>query len=317
MTSCCDHNGLVLAMESAVSDYHRIARAIAFLVVEGDRQPSLQQVADHLQLDVSQARRLFNQWVGVGQAHLLQVLTVARARALLACSPEQEVADKAGLGSALRRYDHCVQVEPMTPQELARGGAGLHIAWGIHDSPFGAVLLAATRRGICRLEFVDDADVLAAPDQLADVLQQYWPGAHIAHAPERTVPLLAPLLTPSAGGMWGDVGKPLPLHVAGTDFQIGVWRALLRLPAGQLTTYSRLARACGRPGGARAVGQAVGANPVALLIPCHRVIRESGALGGYRWGVLRKQAIYAHETARLDDNGGQADASAGRIGYIA
>lgn len=273
-----------------MSDYERITRAIQYLVRNGDRQPLLEEVAEHLALSPFHAQRLFSRWTGVTPKRFLQVLTVERARQLLAASwPLLDVSEAVGLSSASRLYDHFVQIEAMTPGEARDGGAGLAIDWAVHDSPFGPLLLATTARGICRIEFVD----AAATDEAC--LRRRWPRAQLRHAPERTTALAARIFAGSHGDR-----RPLSLHVSGTNFQVNVWRALLRVAPGGLTTYARLAQASGRAGAAQAVGQAVGANPVALLIPCHRVIRQSGALGGYRWGALRKHAILAWESARCD-----------------
>ncbi|MFN3713980.1 MAG: methylated-DNA--[protein]-cysteine S-methyltransferase [Alcanivoracaceae bacterium] len=267
-----------------MSDYQRIASAIEYLVANSQRQPAVEEVAAHVGLSASHFQRLFRRWAGLPPKRFLQVLTMEQARARLSQSqPVLAVSEWVGLSSASRLYDHCVQLEAMTPGEVGRGGAGLTIDYGVHDSPYGPLLVAMTKRGICRLEFVEaEADAAAW-------LAALWPQATLTLNPKRTSDLMAQVFSADP------LTEPLSLHVAGTNFQVSVWRALLRVPAGRLTSYGRLANAVGRPGAARAIGQAVGSNPVALAIPCHRVIRESGALGGYRWGELRKRAMLWHE----------------------
>lgn len=274
--------------DRAGSDYDRVATAIAFLLRHAEERPSLAALASELGLSPFHCQRLFRRWAGVSPKRFLQAVTVERAKALLQeRRPLLEVADRLGLGSGSRLYDHFVQLEALTPGEYRSGGAGLTIDYGIHSTPFGPALIATTARGICGLAFV-------APDEdPVHTLAQAWPAACLRANAQRTAPLMAAIFhTPRASA------GPLSLHVGGTNFQIQVWRALLRLPAAALASYQEVAQAVGRPGAAQAVGQAIGANPVALLIPCHRVIRQSGALGGYRWGVARKCAIQVWEAAR-------------------
>jgi AraC family transcriptional regulator, regulatory protein of adaptative response / methylated-DNA-[protein]-cysteine methyltransferase len=241
-------------------------------------------VAAHVGVSASHFQRLFSRWAGLPPKRFLQVLTLEQARpALLRAEPLLAVSEQAGLSSASRLYDHCVQLDAMTPGEIRSGGAGLLIHYGIHDTRFGPVLLAATARGICRLEFVD-----AGIDPAA-LLASLWPHAELRQDAARSADWVTQVFASSPSD------RPLSLHVAGTNFQVSVWRALLQVPSGTLTSYGRLAAALRRPGAARAIGQAVGSNPVALLIPCHRVIRESGALGGYRWGESRKRAMLWYE----------------------
>ena len=266
-----------------MSDFDRIARAIRFLNEHAEQQPSLAQLADHLGLSPFHLQRLFRRWAGVTPKQFLQLLTVQRARALLADQPLLAVSESVGLSSGSRLHDHFVSLEAMTPGEVRGGGAGLVIDAAIHDTLYGPALIAMTPRGICALDFLADAD----QDAVAAVKAR-WPAAEVRLDRVRTAVV--------AEALAGHTGEPRwPLHVQGTNFQVSVWRALLETRAGQLTSYARLAAQSGRPGAARAVGQAVGANPVAVLIPCHRVIRETGVLGGYRWGLPRKQAMLLRE----------------------
>jgi AraC family transcriptional regulator of adaptative response/methylated-DNA-[protein]-cysteine methyltransferase len=245
-----------------------------------------------LQLSPFHFQRLFCRWAGVTPKRFLQVLTLERAKTLLGGSrPLLEVSDAVGLSSASRLYDHFVQLEAVTPGEYRSGGAGLSIAHGVHDTPFGAAFIAITPKGVCNFSFLDGVQ---GHDPLA-VLRAKWPRAGIDEDNGMTKAVVS--------AMFGEkmhAGRPAPisLHVAGTNFQVSVWKALLQIAPAAVASYAQVAACIGRPNCARAVGQAVGANPVALLIPCHRVIRQSGQLGGYRWGETRKQAIQWWESAR-------------------
>lgn len=283
---------LVLPTTNKVSDYDRIAKAIAFIGARVNAQPSLDEVAAHLQLSAFHFQRLFSRWAGVTPKRFLQVLTVERAKQLLGESkPLLEVADALGLSSASRLYDHFVTLDAVTPGEYQRGGAGLVVEYGVHATPFGKAFIAVTPRGICRLAFVDDA---GADSDLA-VLRSQWPQARLQENNRRTLETIN-----SVFGAATQRNCPLSLWVSGTNFQISVWKALLRIPPAAVVSYANVAKAIGHPESARAAGSAVGANPVAFLIPCHRVIRQSGELGGYHWGETRKHAIHAWETARYE-----------------
>ncbi len=272
------------------TDYDRIRIAIAFLVEHTAEQPSLDEVAARVGLSPFHFQRLFSRWAGVTPKRFLQVLTVERAKALLRESTSLlDVADDLGLSSGSRLYDHFVQLEAVTPGEFKSAGLGVNIDYGIHATPFGPAFVAVTPRGICRLAFVGDGGV---EEQLAE-LRRHWRHAQLRESAEATMEVIPALFA----GERPD--RPLSLWVAGTNFQVNVWRALLRIPPGALVSYNQIARAIHQPSAARAVGTAVGANPVAVLIPCHRVIQQSGALGGYRWGVVRKHALHAWEAARF------------------
>lgn len=275
-----------------MSDYERIAQAIAFLVSRVDSQPSLQEVAAHLHLSPFHFQRLFCRWAGVTPKRFLQVLTVERAKALLSASrPVLDVSYTLGLSSASRLHDHFVQLEAMTPGEYKAGGAGLTMEYAVHDTPFGQAFIASTAKGVCTLVFLEDGDM----DPHVASLAKKWPRAILRENGRATEALVKALF-----GVDKPLDRPLSLYVSGTNFQISVWRALLQIPPASVTSYSRLAAALGRPRAARAVGRAVGSNPVAVLIPCHRVIQESGTLGGYHWGITRKHALHAWEAARQE-----------------
>ncbi len=279
-----------------MSDYERIAKAIAYITRNVREQPTLDDVAAHVHLSSFHFQRLFSRWAGTTPKRFLQVLTLELGKRLLE-EPGSllDVSDALGLSSGSRLHDHFVQLEAVTPGEYRNKGKGVVIEHGTHDTPFGRLFVARTPRGVCRAAFADAEDTGA---QL-DILRRTWPlasytaGAAGAEAAAEVAGLLSATRNERAS-------RPLPLslHVAGTNFQIAVWRALLRIPAGSAVTYSRIAEAAGSPRAVRAVGTAIGANPVAFLIPCHRVIERSGALGGYRWGLERKQAMQAWERLR-------------------
>jgi AraC family transcriptional regulator of adaptative response/methylated-DNA-[protein]-cysteine methyltransferase len=231
---------------------------------------------------------LFTQWVGVSPKRYQQYLALGQARDLLATRHTVlEAADAAGLSGAGRLHDLFLRWEAMRPGEYARGGAGLIIRWGWFDSPFGRALAMGTDRGLCGLAFADETGDAAAMEDL----RGRWPNADYVEDPEA--------LRAWVEAGFGGRGQAR-LHMIGAPFQIKVWEALLQVPSGHVTTYSDIADAIGRPRAVRAVGTAVGRNPVSYLIPCHRALRKSGALGGYHWGLPVKRAMLAWESARAD-----------------
>lgn len=269
-------------------DYLRIARAIDFLRTHRGKQPDLATLAHHAGLSDAHFQRLFTHWAGVSPKRFLQYLTVEDARRRLADTRNTlDLAADIGLSGGGRLHDLFVTLEAMSPGEARAGGDGLDIRWGLHDTPFGSALLGLTTRGICMVHFVD------AAEEAAEYLREAWPKAVLKRDQAATANtaqrIFAPLAQPR---------QPLAVLVKGSNFQVQVWRALLRLPAGMLTTYGDLAAALGKPDAARAVGTAVGANAIAYLIPCHRVIRASGVISGYRWGTTRKAAMLGREAAR-------------------
>ena len=274
-----------------MTDYERIAAAIDFIVRRANSQPGLNEIAAHVHLSPFHFRRLFCRWAGVTPKKFLQVLTLERAKQLLGeARPLLEVSDTLGLSSASRLYDHFVQLEAVTPGEFKLGGAGLTIEYALHDTPFGKAFIATTPRGICRFAFLEGTEL----DAHLDSLRKQWPHALLRENFPRTLAVIKSMFD---GESKSD--RPVSLHVSGTNFQVSVWKALLQIAPAKVASYSQVANTVGRPGSARAVGQAVGANPVAFLIPCHRVIQQSGRLGGYHWGETRKQAIHAWESARV------------------
>jgi AraC family transcriptional regulator, regulatory protein of adaptative response / methylated-DNA-[protein]-cysteine methyltransferase len=275
--------------EAAPRDFERITRAIAYLRRHAAHQPELSDVARHLNLSEHHFQRLFTRWAGVSPKRFLQFLTLEHAKARLAHAASLlELAGDVGLSGPGRLHDLFITLEALSPGEFKAGGAGLTIRVGTHASPFGECVIATTRRGICGLHFIDSgADAAAA-------VRADWPNAEIIRNDAATAPLARRIFEPLALHR----AHPLAVIVKGTNFQLQVWRALLALPFGALEGYGGVADAIGRPAAARAVGAAIGANAVAWLIPCHRVIRGSGALSGYRWGPDRKAAMLGWEAVR-------------------
>lgn len=273
------------------ADYARIARVIDFIRAEAKerRQPSLREIAGAAHASEFHLQRLFSRWAGLSPKRFLQLLTLENAKERLARSADLLSATfDAGLSSPGRLHDLFVHVEAVTPGEFKTGGAGLRIRHGFHPTPFGECLVGATQRGVCFLEFRGEEPRRGLLARLA----RSWPGARLEEAPEETGELVRRIFSREAGA-----GASLSLLVKGTNFQTAVWRALLRVPPGHVVSYARLAEWIGAPGAARAIGAAVGANPVAWLIPCHRVLRGDGSLGGYHWGETRKAAALAWEQA--------------------
>ena len=275
------------------SDYFTIEKAIHWLDRHAHEQPSLKSLSKAIDLSPSHLQRLFSRWAGISPKRFLQILTVYRAKALLEQQqPVLETALDVGLSSPGRLHDHMVALEALSPGEHKMGGLGLTIRYGIHDTPFGTCLLATTERGICHLAFCD-------PDKTKQAiltLHQAWPQAKLQQNTTSTQQLCAELFTPTPSL------QPLHVLVKGTNFQLQVWKALLRIPAGSTTTYQSLAQQIGKPTSSRAVGNAVGQNSIAYLIPCHRVIRKTGVIHQYRWGATRKKTMLAWEAMKFHDH---------------
>ena len=282
----------------AQRDYRRIEAAIAHIAAHHPESPSLDETAAVANLSPFHFQRMFSRWAGVSPKRFARYLSLEQARAALRGDGASclDAAFDAGLSGPGRLHDLFVTIEAMTPGEFRRGGAGLAIGYGFAPSLFGEVLVAATSRGICHIAFADDR--MAALDRL----RAAFPAARLSAggAGPQADTLQAVL---NRGWM---TPAQIRLHLHGTPFQMKIWEALLRIPGGRLASYGDVAAAVGAPDASRAVGMAVGANPVALLIPCHRVIRQSGAFGGYRWGAARKQAIIGWEAARSDLAGSPA-----------
>lgn len=272
-------------------DYARIEKAIRFINANSQRQPSLTEIAAHLGLSEFYFQRLFSRWAGISPKKYLQILNVESAKRLLdQYQSTLATSAEVGLSSGSRLYDQFVNIEAVTPGEFKNRGSDMVINYSIAESPFGSLFVAATERGICRIIFVDGGSLDKQLNAGVADLQQCWPKARLGHRPPPQLDALQQLFQRNQ-----PIEKPLSLLVHGTNFQVQVWRALLRIHGGSLCSYGQIAEAIGRPSAARAVGSAIGANPIALLIPCHRVICQSGVIGGYRWGTVRKQAILSWE----------------------
>lgn len=273
-------------------NYERIARAIEYLSEHFLEQPDLDEVAAQVHLSPFHFQRLFTAWAGVSPKKFLQYLTTSYLKNRLAESANLiEAAEWAGLSSQSRVYDLFVNIEAVTPNEFRNAGAGLTIQYGYHDTPFGKCFIAVTSRGVCGLSFVEDGMEQAALEEF----KKRWAFAMIVPDQEATSGYIRQIFP--NGSL--PAGK-LHLLVQGTNFQVKVWQALLQIPPGAVSTYSQIARSIGHPNASRAVGSAIGQNPVAWLIPCHRVIRREGIPGEYHWGAIRKKAIIGWEMAKQE-----------------
>ena len=284
------------ARSDQTEDYERIAKAIAFIRDNAVLQPSLEQIASHVGLSSWHFQRKFRAWVGVSPKRFLEFLTVQHAKELLDRSASVlDAALDLGLSGPGRLHDQFISIEAITPGQYKRLGSGLEIYHGIHPSPFGLMFLALTDKGICELAF-GSMEVL---DREVKDMERRWPAARVSHAPQRTAPTAGRLF--SFGNREQDGREAgFQLFVKGTNFQVNVWRALLRIPEGTLVSYKQLAQMTANPSAIRATASAVGANPVSYLIPCHRILRTSGELGGYHWGIERKRALIAWDSARAE-----------------
>ncbi|MEK0164787.1 bifunctional helix-turn-helix domain-containing protein/methylated-DNA--[protein]-cysteine S-methyltransferase [Phaeobacter sp. A36a-5a] len=285
-----------MTLQTREESYHYgvMRRAIA-LIDDGGEDLTLAELSAAMGMSPSHFQRLFSAWVGVSPKRYQQYLRLGHAKSLLEDRfTTLEAAHAVGLSGSGRLHDLFLRWEAMSPGEYARKGAGLTIHWGWFDSPFGLALVMGTQKGICGLAFAAETGPEAA---MAD-MRSRWPHAAFAETPE--------LLRPQAEAIFAQRGEAA-LHMIGAPLQIKVWEALLRIPSGQVTTYSEIAQSIGAPRAVRAVGTAVGRNPVSWLIPCHRALRKSGALGGYHWGLPVKRAMLAYEAAREE---GQQDGAA-------
>lgn len=275
-----------------MNDYERVASVIRYLDEHQSEQPDLTELARQAGLSLFHFHRLFSNWAGVTPKDFLQCLTLAQVKESLRNGASVlESALNAGLSGPGRLHDLCVNLEAASPGEMKSGGAQWTIDAGFAASPFGTCLIAESPRGICHLSFADDGDDDTAWAKLAEE----WPNARLRRNDPAAARIARQIFTRSAER---DSRVTLRAFVSGTAFQVRVWRALLEVPPGRFISYGRLAAAVGLPTAARAVGSAVGQNPLAYLIPCHRVIRETGVIGNYRWGRIRKRAIVAWESAQ-------------------
>jgi len=279
-------------MDQETYNYEKIAKAIEFITTNVKQQPSLFEVAEEVSISQFHFQRLFSEWAGVSPKKFLQYITADYLKGKIKESSNLvELAESAGLSSQSRVYDLFTGIEAVTPQEFKSSGRGLDIKYGFHQSPFGECFLAITERGICAMAFVDEQ----SRDQQLILLAKKWHFATIQQDAIATENYLNKIFQPHLSTL----GK-LPLLVQGTNFQLKVWEALLAIPQGSVTTYQQIAESIGNPRAVRAVGTAIGDNPIAYLIPCHRVIRKEGLLGEYRWGSTRKKALIGWEAANLE-----------------
>ena len=270
------------------SDYQRVEDAIRYLEQHATSQPGLAELASHVGLSTAHFQRLFKRWAGVSPKRFLQFVTIGHAKELLRDSASVlDTSYEVGLSGPGRLHDLFVSVDAVTPGEYKAFGDGVEVLWGVHDSVFGRCLVAQTGRGICHLSFCN-----GDPTANLERLEHDWSRSQLVEDGAATGETCRRIFAHE------DVERPLPLVLKGTNFQIKVWNALLRIPEGALMSYSDLARHVCSPRATRAVASAVGANPVSYLIPCHRVLRKSGALGGYAWGPTRKRAMLGWESAR-------------------
>lgn len=271
-------------------NYDRIAEAIDFIKTNFKTQPNLDEVAEKVHLSPFHFQRLFSDWAGTSPKKFLQYITVEHAKKLLKDNQTSlfEAAHETGLSGTSRLHDLFVNIEGMSPAEYKNGGKNLEINFSFAESPFGNLLVASTTKGICHMAFYDN-------EQTAfEILKSHFPEANF----HRKLDILQQNALFIFQNDWSKL-KEVKLHLKGTDFQLKVWETLLKIPMGQLTTYGSVAQQIEKPNASRAVGTAIGSNPVAFLIPCHRIIQSTGNLGGYMWGNTRKTAIIGWESARI------------------
>ncbi|MDF3027555.1 MAG: DNA-O6-methylguanine--protein-cysteine S-methyltransferase / Transcriptional regulator Ada [Fluviicola sp.] len=272
--------------EQQTINYQRIAEAIEYIQANFREQPKLEDVAKKVHLSSFHFQRLFSEWAGTSPKKFLQFTTVEYAKALLKENQATlfEAAYETGLSGTGRLHDLFINIEGMTPAEYKNGGRDLVINYSFAESPFGNILVASTEKGICYLAFSEDESLAFS------IMQQHFPNAHFR---QMTDPIQQNAIHIFSHD-WTKLSE-IKLHLKGTDFQLKVWQALLKIPMGQLTTYGTIANQIEHPKASRAVGTAIGSNPVAFLIPCHRVIQSTGIIGGYMWGSTRKKAIIGWE----------------------
>lgn len=271
-------------------NFNRIAEAISYIKANFKTQPGLEEIAEQVSLSPFHFQRLFSEWAGTTPKRFLQYISIGYAKEML--KKDQSLFDTAletGLSGTGRLHDLFVNIEGMTPGEYKNGGENLQINYSFAESPFGDVIVASTPKGICHIAFYDDDKIAFAN------LQYQFPAAKYQQLLDKEQQNALYIFSHD----WSKLHQ-IKLHLKGTDFQLKVWEALLKIPMGKLATYGNIAKQLQNPNASRAVGTAIGDNPVAFLVPCHRVIQSSGALGGYHWGVNRKTAMIGWEAARAN-----------------
>ena len=276
----------------AASDYETVQRAIAFVSENFRDQPDVDAVARAAGTNARALSELFRRWCGLTPMDFLAAVTLDHARKILRETPSVlDASYELGLSGAGRLHDLFVVHEAMSPGEWRSGGGGLNVFYGFHPSPFGAALVMATERGMCGLAFADAGEEAAALDDM----RSRWPNARYSEDMAQTAPIARRIFDQAE---WRP-DTPLRIVLIGTDFEVRVWETLLAIPLGRATTYSGIAAKIGRPTAARAVGAAVGKNPISFVVPCHRVLGKSGALTGYHWGITRKRAMLGWEAGKI------------------
>ncbi|MCC0035200.1 MAG: bifunctional helix-turn-helix domain-containing protein/methylated-DNA--[protein]-cysteine S-methyltransferase [Hoeflea sp.] len=275
------------------ADYDLVRQTIERISLDYRAQPSLEDIASDLGVAPGRLQKTFSRWAGLTPKAFLQAVTLDHARRLLGHEglPLLDASYELGLSGPGRLHDLFITHEAMSPGDFKTGGAGIAISYGFHPSPFGTAVIMATERGLCGLAFSDPGEEQAA---LEDMTRR-WPGARFSPDQAMTAPYVSRIFSPE---QW-NADQPLRIVMIGTDFQVRVWEALLRIPLGTASTYQDVARAIGKPSASRAVGAAVGRNPISFVVPCHRALGKSGALTGYHWGITRKRAMLGWETGCL------------------
>ena len=273
-------------------NYNRIAKAIEYITANYKQQPTLEELAEKVHLSPFHFQRLFTEWAGTSPKRFLQYISLAYARKLLKDDQATlfDTASETGLSGTGRLHDLFVKIEGMTPAEYKHGGKNLTINYHFSEITFGNILVASTKKGICYMAFY------AEEHKALSDLKNYFPNAHYSQREDDYQKKALSIFTCEPANL-----PQLKLHLKGTDFQLKVWETLLKIPSGTLTTYGMIANEIEKPNASRAVGTAIGSNPVAFLIPCHRVIQATGVFGGYMWGSTRKTAIIGWEAAKLSN----------------
>lgn len=281
-------------MDARLSNYYRIKEAIGYLVTNFKEQPDLDDIAAKVFMSPYHFQRVFTDWVGISPKKFLQYLTLDHLRAKIRETGNMmDAADLAGLSSQSRVHDLFVKIEGVSPQQYKSEGQGIEICYGYHASPFGLCFIAVAQKGICALKFIDEERTRNE----FELFSAQWKSATLVHKPDLTQEYIRKIFSPQSGNQ-----ENLQLLVRGTAFQIKVWEALLKIPFGAVGSFQQIAQLVGQPEAARAVGSAVGANPILYLIPCHRIIAGDGKMGNYHNGKVRKQTMIGWEMAQLDQS---------------
>ena len=288
--------------EQDARDYEMVRKAVQFLSEQALAQPSLAHLAHHLGMDQTACHKLFRRWCGLTPKDFLQAITLHHAQQLLNGSMSvMDTAHAIGLSGASRLHDLCVSHEALTPGAMKQRGQGTAFSYGFHATPFGRAVVLVSDRGLAGLSFENED----SGESAEDALQQYrlrWPAATFIANSAATEPVANTVFAPMMRS--GTAQQPIRIVLIGTDFEIRVWQALLEVPLAGAVSYQTVARQIGRPRATRAVGTAVGHNPISFVVPCHRVLRQDGGLGGYRWGVTRKRAMIGWEMGQITAPGG-------------